>query len=95
MTLDELDQEARMHGSHMWRSNGTEGASWWGVGPHYYAVVMPGRLLDAETFVADTVDDMAAKLAAYWGRGKHATDYGTSQAREHTAMPYIGRRRQQ
>ena len=94
MTLDELDTEARMRGTHVWQSRGAPSKTPGFFSPRFYAVV-PSDLDQSflQTFVADSVEEMAAKLAAYWGRGKHAADRSESQAREDSAMPYIGKRR--
>jgi len=98
MTLEELDAEARMHGLHAWAAKDRHG------NPKSYHVAVPEgrfttRLADgrtqacSETLSADTVPDLAAMLRAYIGRGRHASGPAASQVREDTAMPYIGRRR--
>lgn len=91
MTLDELEQEARAHGLHVWMSHTAGG------GPGLLAAVVPTAIGSdiRQTILADTPDQMRAKLAENGLLARHADSPAARQAREDTAMPYIGRRRKQ
>lgn len=96
MTLDELDAEARMHGLHVWKSEGC-GIVEHGCVSAYYCAIPRGRYKGmAETLRADTVNDMAVmlKMSDWGGRpARHAAPALASEIRETQAQPHIGRRR--